>query len=619
MRARKAPSPLPLADARGLARDLGARSVLTGTLINAGDRVRASVTLHRVGSDSMIASATALASPHDIATITDSLTWGILQQVWRRGRAPSPVLAGLTTRSVEALRAFLDGERAFQRLDGLAAMAEYRRAFEIDSNFAQAYLRFSGVNAWLTFPADSAIQRRLMALKDRLPERERLYLETSQQPGAVPERIARFKALAQRFPDYPPVLMATADPIVHSGPYFGIPIAEAKPMLDRLEQLVPEHGDTRFHQAIVTLATSSDDSIAVVSANAARVMSPPWGTLLEFTARQHEARARGTPFPPLEAALPVARALAEASRSRTPFYGVLGVLGLEPRFAGYRLQALERVRAAGIYSGELELASTLSEGSVRISRGDWAGGLRAMRRTEGSQLAFSDRMTSARLAALGAWVGAVDTATADSALQRVRGIPGADVVPEDGVELRWIDGLLGVMHGDSARVQRVRRELTADTIPHARNASRSLAGLWLSRSDPEAGADSLRASSEDAMRLGGAMVSVLAVDRLVVGRALRRRGAPADAERYLMWPDAATNVVRNSTLRFALGSLVSYERGVAFDEAGNRRAAVFRLRRFLDAYDQPPPAHRTLVEDARRRIAQLEKTDAPARETVAPR
>jgi hypothetical protein len=300
------------------------------------------------------------------------------------------------------------------------------------------------------------------------------------------------------------------------------------------------------------------------------------------------------------------------------FYSVLATLGFDPSFAAYRLEALERIRSAGIYSGRLDLASTLSEGSLRMSRGDWSGGLRALRRTEGSQLAYSDRMTSARLAALGAWLGAVDTAAADSALQRVRALPGADMTPHDQVERRWVDGLLGVMRGDAARIRRVRRELAADTSVRSSHAARSLAGLWLSRTDPEAGADSLRASSEDAMRTGGVLVSVMAIDRLVVARALRRRGTPAEAERYLMWPDAATNVVRNATVRFALGSLVNYERGVAHDEAGDVPAAVYRLRRFVEAYDQPPPAHRGLVEDAKRRLAQLEKSDAPARRSVAP-
>ena len=80
--------------------------------------------------------------------------------------------------------------------------------------------------------------------------------------------------------------------------------------------------------------------------------------------------------------------------------------------------------------------------------------------------------------------------------------------------------------------------------------------------------------------------------------------------------DASTNIVRNMTVRYALVSLVNYERGVAHDEAGDRRAAAYRLRRFLEAYDQPPPAHRALVDDAKRRLALLEKTDAPVRATV---
>jgi serine/threonine-protein kinase len=218
MRARKAPSPMPLSDARSLAKDLGARSVLTGTLINEGDRVRASVTLSRVGSDSAIARASALAAPRDIAAITDSLTWGVLQGIWRRGTAPSPVLTGRTTKSFDALRAFLDGERDFLRLDGPRALANYRRAFELDSNFAQAYLRYDYANSWILNPADAEVHRRLLALKDSLPERERLWLETREAPKPVPAKIGAWKELAKRYPDYPPVLMAVADLIIHSGP-----------------------------------------------------------------------------------------------------------------------------------------------------------------------------------------------------------------------------------------------------------------------------------------------------------------------------------------------------------------------------------------------------------------
>ena len=619
MRARKLPSPLPLAEARAAARALGARSVLTGTLINEGNRVRASVTLHQVGSDSVIAKATALATPHDIAALTDSLTWSVLQQVWRRGTPPSPVLAGLTTRSVDALRAFLDGEREFQRLAADAALADFRRAFELDSNFVQALLRYHDVNGWRVAPPDTQVLRRLLALKDRLPERERLSLEMSQRRLPFPERLAAWKALLARYPDYPPVLMAAADPIVHSGPYYGIPLTEARPTLDRLEELMPEHADTRFHQALTSLETESADSIAVTTAEAARVMDPPWGPVLELASRLHAAHASGTPLPPAEAAFPAARALVAASRSPTPYYASLGLLGVDAHFAAYKLDALDRVRATGIYTGDVDVKSSLGEGMLHLSRGDWVNGLRALRRFEGSSIPLGERMSGARLACIGAWLGVVDAATADSALRRMRASQGSGATLLDRVELLWLDGFLGIVNSDASRTQSARRALLADTSAAARRSARSLDGLWLERTDHDAGADTLRAVTEAAMREGNFPMSIEAIDRLVVARALRRRGSPADAERYLMWPDAQTNSVRNFAVKFALGPLVSYERGLAFEEAGNRRAGTFQLRRFVEAYDLPPAQHRELVNDAKRRLTALGVTDVPQASKVAPR
>jgi len=441
-----------------------------------------------------------------------------------------------------------------------------------------------------------------MALKDRLPERERLFLETSRRPGTVPERIANWKALAARYPHYPPVLSAAADPIIHNGPYFGIPIGDARQYLDRVEELAPEDADTRFHRVMIVAATGTPDSIVAVMANGARSMGPPWGLVLGLTKRLYEAQLNGTPPPPLDAAFPVARALAEESRGQNPFYTLLGTLGAgEPDFADYRLRALASVRAAGIYSGDIEKSSTLGEGMLRISRGDWAGGLRALRRTEESSLSLGDRMTGARLAGLGAWLDAVSVATADSALHRARAITTADTVPTDRLELQWLDGLLGVMQGEEPRMRRAHRALMTDTTQRARSVARSLAGLWLARADVEAGADSLKAVEDELMRVGGWTGSVIAIDRLAVARALRKRGQPAEVERYLMWPDASANATRNIVLKIALSPLVRYERGVAFDEAGDRRAAAYQLQRFLDAYDQPPASHRGLVDDAKRR------------------
>jgi hypothetical protein len=199
-----------------------------------------------------------------------------------------------------------------------------------------------------------------------------------------------------------------------------------------------------------------------------------------------------------------------------------------------------------------------------------------------------------------------------------------EALPLDRIEFRWLDGVIGVLTNDSARVQRARRELLADTAQTARGPARALAGLWLMRpgvhANEGAAADTLRAVTDDAIRSGDDMLlSVEGIDRMVVARALRRRGSPGEVERYLMWIDASTPIARDLSAKYPLAAMVSYERAAALEEAGDRSGATYWLRRFLTVYDQPPPQHRGMVEDAKHRLAQLEGTDAPRVRTVAPR
>ena len=120
------------------------------------------------------------------------------------------------------------------------------------------------------------------------------------------------------------------------------------------------------------------------------------------------------------------------------------------------------------------------------------------------------------------------------------------------------------------------------------------------------------------MRDGGFLLSVEAIDRLVIARTLRQRGTPADAERYLMWPDAGINAARSATVQNSVGPLVRYERGIALEEAGRHADALYQLRRFVAAYDSPQPAQRGLVDDAKQRIAKLEITDAALKSKMVP-
>jgi tetratricopeptide (TPR) repeat protein len=606
MRARKLSQPIPIAEARTLAGELGARSVLTGTLISEGDLVRASVTLQMVSSDSTLAKATALALPRDIGALTDSLTWEVLRQVWRRGTAPSPVLAGLTTRSFEALRIFLEGERHFQRLETDDALRSYQRAIELDSNFVQAMLRYTYVRSWSLMPSDPAADARLNAARDRLPERERRWLEVTTTPASVPERIAATKALAAEYPEYPPALMSAADAVIHSGPLYGVAIEEAQPYLDRLDVLVPDHADTKMHQAIVALAHGRDEEILAAFESMAGFSESGWSRIFAADAKVLRAQLEGKPLPPPTTHDAPARGWAQQTSRMADGLAFAGSSSMPVVPVDHRIAIIRHVRTAGVLSAQESAAAAMGEGLALASRGDWAEALRTMRPTENIESAATARLTTARTAVLGAWVGALDPAAADSAARRASAFVDASATRADQVEARWLTGVTAVLLGDEGRVRETLAALRSDTARVARYAARSLEAVRMDRAGIAGAADSALAVSDDAMRIGGFLLSHQVVDRFIAARGLRRRGEPARAERYLMWSDAAVNTARSGTTVNVLLPLAAYERGMALDEAGDRAGAVYQLNRFITRYTRPPEAHRALVDDAKQRLARLE-------------
>lgn len=82
-----------------------------------------------------------------------------------------------TTSSLEALRAFTLGNEIRNRGDQREAIPFYRRAVELDPNFALAYVRLAVTYANMRQPelADEA-SRRAFELRDRVSERERFYI-----------------------------------------------------------------------------------------------------------------------------------------------------------------------------------------------------------------------------------------------------------------------------------------------------------------------------------------------------------------------------------------------------------------------------------------------------------
>ena len=127
--------------ALAIGRKLHAGSVVTGSAVSTGSRVRLAADLYSVEGQRL--GRAQVDGPADsVLGLVDRLSVTLLRDVWRsREPIPSLQIGSLTTDSLAALRAFLEGEQAYRRLAFDSALAAYTRAIEVDSTFALAHLR----------------------------------------------------------------------------------------------------------------------------------------------------------------------------------------------------------------------------------------------------------------------------------------------------------------------------------------------------------------------------------------------------------------------------------------------------------------------------------------------
>ena len=256
-----------LAAALDVARQAGATYALIGDLVVAGDRTQASADLYDVETGQQLGHARSVGSvAGDSAfALIDRFTVEIV------GVAPTPEdaavsnvdLARLTTTSVEALKAYLEGESFYRRSDFVSAIEAYQRAVAIDSTFAMAHYRLSKSYGWErgSGGADGhwlAAQR----MADRLPTREKMLVEANVAflRGRVYETLDILNEAVRLYPDDMEAWYVLGDTYYHLG-YQALEDAPAQTerAFGRALELDPTVGPTHIH--LIENAFALGDSV----------------------------------------------------------------------------------------------------------------------------------------------------------------------------------------------------------------------------------------------------------------------------------------------------------------------------------------------------------------------
>ena len=255
---------LDLAGSLAVGREVGAGSVLLGSVVQAGERVRLSAELRTVDGE-QIGEARTEGLATEVLALVDDLAVRMLREVWRsREPIPNLRLAAITTSSVDALEEYLRGERFYRASSWDSAAAAFSDAVALDSTFALAYLRLGESLGWQYahgHPEALAASEKAVALGDRLPARDRtLAIAHLLHESGAPEALDTLASYVGRYPDDAYGWYLLGDIRYHAAVVEGLTTEEQSAPVDSSIRLDPTHHAPLFH--LMELALWDVDSVA---------------------------------------------------------------------------------------------------------------------------------------------------------------------------------------------------------------------------------------------------------------------------------------------------------------------------------------------------------------------
>jgi len=194
----------------GVARRTGARFAINGSAVALGDQVRLATEVYDVPSGEGLGGGQVEGPADSVLSLVNRLAVQTMQVLLRQSGGEdvtSRAAMSLTTTSLPALKAYLEGEALYRRADFDRAIEAYERAIAEDPELALAHFRLSDAYGWTEDVASergAEHLRKAEALAGRLTNRDRAILEArvafrDEDLSAVSE----VREITRRYPDDP--------------------------------------------------------------------------------------------------------------------------------------------------------------------------------------------------------------------------------------------------------------------------------------------------------------------------------------------------------------------------------------------------------------------------------
>jgi tetratricopeptide (TPR) repeat protein len=285
--------------AREVAEHFGAGFWLVGDVLEAGDSLRIEATLvNRLDPDTAPVSAKVTAGIDDLFSSVDQLAALLVAEREAGEGSERTRIAAITTSSMEALRAYIEGERAFRAGSYLPAVDAFNRAVEADAEFALAWYRLSMTEERLAWAGAS--QRSAEAAwqnTQRLPAREREFLEAivALRRGNTSEAEQMLRNYVRAHPDDPEAWYQLGEILFHGEPLRGGSMTAAREPLEHA--LFYDPGDLGALYHLVRISIKDGDAARMDSlTDRFLALSPSGGRTLELRALQAAGRSDRAAF-----------------------------------------------------------------------------------------------------------------------------------------------------------------------------------------------------------------------------------------------------------------------------------------------------------------------------------
>ncbi len=186
-------------------------TVVLGSVMKAGDTIRISIKIEEAATGKILSS-------HQVDAATEADLFAEIDSLSRQIRrnldlepAGSPLLrrglAEVTTSSLDAYRAYVEGRQLHNQGKYTDAISHYLQAVALDSDFGMAWAALARVHKNLRLPEAAELAHRAFQLRERLTLRERFTIEGeyySYRAKTWGQSIEAFEQALAHYPDHAP-------------------------------------------------------------------------------------------------------------------------------------------------------------------------------------------------------------------------------------------------------------------------------------------------------------------------------------------------------------------------------------------------------------------------------